>query len=103
MFRVMSLFVVFVGFGKLRIPFYDLGLLFHIFSAANLDFPSFCAGARAWARGLRRRMENVFFFKWVVEPLPRLATVSTPPTHFQTLQYRKVSSLANGEPLYPHL
>ena len=42
--------------------------IFYIFSAANLYFPSFFAGAqawaraRAWARGLRRRMENVFFF-----------------------------------------
>ena len=31
------------------------------FRAVNLNFPSFFAGARAWARGLRRRMENVFF------------------------------------------
>ena len=26
-----------------------------------------------------------------------------PPTHFQTLQYRRVSLLANGDSLYPHL
>ena len=50
------------------------------FQAANLNFPSFFAGARAWAggpgpglgRGLRRRMENVFFFKRVFEPLTLL-------------------------------
>ena len=47
-----------------------------IFSAAHLDFPSFFAGARAWARGPRRRMENVFFLKWVVEPLPREAALA---------------------------
>ena len=45
--------------------------IFNIFSPVYLDFPSFFAGARAWARGrarawargLRRRMENVFFFQ----------------------------------------
>ena len=29
--------------------------------------------------------------------------VQPPPTHFQTLQYRKKYILANGESLYPHL
>ena len=53
---------------------------------------------------------NILFYNktcccsWVqlpfVSPCPGC---QPPPTHFWTLQYRKVSFLANGESLYPHL
>ena len=46
-------------------------------------------------------------FWWFGTPLSGILYVCpyrpTPPTHFQTLQYRKVSFLANGESLYLHL
>ena len=44
-----------------------------------------------------------FYVSRAAADYPGDTSVPSPPTHFWTLQYRKVSFLANGESLYPHL
>ena len=46
---------------------------------------------------------NIFFHNRNVSFYTMPTGVHPPPTHLRTLQYRKVSFLANGESLYPHL
>ena len=86
-----SIFRVFAKFEKLQTRFGGLKpAFFTIFAAANLNFPSFFAGARAWAQGPgpglgpgpAKKDGKCVFSQWVVEPLPRKATVSTPSNPF---------------------